>query len=75
MNGWKYPMSREAQAAAALYDLTMVANTGSKDRKKIQPYPRPWPIEDKQKSKAPTVDQKTIREALAKTRENTQNGG
>lgn len=70
LNGWTYPISREAQTLASLYDLTLVANTDSKKRSQVTPYPRPWPDTDKQRSKAPTVDQKTIREALAKTREN-----
>ncbi|MGV9364526.1 hypothetical protein [Amycolatopsis sp. NPDC003731] len=74
LNGWEYPISREAQALASLYDLTLVANTDSKKRNQVEPYPRPWPSEDKNRSKAPTVDQQTIREALARTRENTHRG-
>jgi hypothetical protein len=38
MEGWKYPVSREAIALARLYDLEY-AKTGAKKR---QPYPMPW---------------------------------
>ena len=37
LNGWDYPVSREALALFDLYDL--YANTHYKDPK---PYPRPW---------------------------------
>lgn len=37
LNGWDYPVSREALALFDLYDLT--ANTHFK---KPEPYPRPW---------------------------------
>lgn len=59
---------------ASLYDLTLAAKVDPKKRNQITPYPRPWKSDDKERSKAPTVDQKTIREALAKTREHTQRG-
>lgn len=74
MNGWEYPFSRETQALASLFDLTMVVNTDKNKRNQIDPYPRPWRAKDEERSKAPTVSQKTIREALARTRENTQHG-
>jgi hypothetical protein len=38
MEGWKYPVSREAIALARLYDLEY-AKTGAKNRK---PYPMPY---------------------------------
>lgn len=38
MEGWKYPVTREAIALARLYDLEY-AKTGAKRR---EPYPMPW---------------------------------
>lgn len=64
VNGWRYPMSREALILADLYDLTLTANTDRKKRGRIKPYPRPWKQSGKRSAK-PTVDQKTIRAALA----------
>ena len=43
MEGWDYPMPREAAILADLYDL-QYAKTGAKHRK---PYPRPWETKGK----------------------------
>lgn len=48
LEGWDYPISREALAILDLYDLTMAANS---DGKKGTPKPhggRPWPLDNKQ---------------------------
>ncbi|WP_051549262.1 hypothetical protein [Nocardioides sp. URHA0032] len=48
LEGWDYPISREALAILDLYDLTMAANN---DSKKGRPKPhggRPWPLDNKQ---------------------------
>lgn len=74
MNGWASPFSREVQAIASLYDLTLAANADPKKRNQLQPYPRPWKTEEERRSQAPTVDQKTILDALQNTREHTQHG-
>lgn len=65
--GWRYPWSREAAALADLYDLLVVANTDRKHRGRIEPYPRPFEVDTRQvqRSAKPTVDQTTIRAALA----------
>jgi hypothetical protein len=61
LNGWDYPFSTEARILADLWDLTLSAN--KRRRSKAKPYPRPW--RDKGRSAKPTVDQATIRAALA----------
>lgn len=63
--GWRYPFSPEARALADLYDLTVAANTEKKKRKRAKPYPRPWKTRHGTRSRKPTVDQATIRAALA----------
>ena len=44
MEGWKYPISREALLFADLYDLTVAANTDSKRRPKPHPG-RPFDVD------------------------------
>lgn len=61
---WKYPMSREALILSDLIDITVGMNT--RKGKKPKSYQRPWDKKHKGvKSKKPTVDQATIRAALA----------
>src|SRR5690606_10080863 len=43
MEGWDYPMPREAAILADLYDLQHM----SKSKKKPKPYPRPWETKGK----------------------------
>lgn len=61
LNDWAHPLSHEARTLADLYDLTLSAHKRKGAR--VKPYPRPW--RDKQRSAKPTVDQATIRAALA----------
>lgn len=56
---WEYPMSREAFILADIHDRFTAVNF-----KSPKPYPRPLP-DGKRRSKAPTVDQATVRRALA----------
>ena len=63
--GWSEPWDREALILADLYDRFVEANTAKKDQGKIKPYPRPFDTREKQRSSRPTVDQATIRAALA----------
>lgn len=63
--GWAYPWSHEARALADLYDLTLAANSDRKKRRKAKPYPRPFETNTRSRSRKPTVDQATIRAALA----------
>lgn len=66
LNGWRYPFSHEAKVLADLYDLTLSANTDKKKRGRLKPYPRPWKTKGKgQRSTKPSVDQATVRAALA----------
>jgi hypothetical protein len=57
LNGWDYPLSREALILADLFDATAAVHF-----KKPKPYPRPT---DRSRSKKPTVPQSVIRAALA----------
>lgn len=64
INGWDYPLSREAMALADLYDLTAVANTDKRHRRSLKPYRRPWKNTKGRRSKTPAVDQAAVRAAL-----------
>lgn len=64
INEWKHPFSSEARVLADLFDLQVAMNT--KKGKKPKPYPRPWSKKTQGvRSQKPTVDQATIRAALA----------
>ncbi|MPZ66165.1 MAG: hypothetical protein GEU83_11840 [Pseudonocardiaceae bacterium] len=65
INGWDHPFSQEAAILADLFDVTVAANTEPKRRNQTRPYPRPWPSDQGQRSKPATVDQSTVRAALA----------
>lgn len=66
VQGWDYPLSHEARTLADLYDITVLANADPKKRSRIKPYPRPWPTQTNAvRSEKPTVDQATIKAALA----------
>ena len=66
VNGWRYPFTHEAKILADLYDLTITANTDKKKRGRIKPYPRPWKVKGQShRSTKPSVDQDTVRAALA----------
>jgi hypothetical protein len=41
--GWDYPATREAIVLMDLFDL----QHNSKSKRKIKPYPRPWPVNQK----------------------------
>lgn len=66
VQGWSYPLSREAMALADLYDVTLMSNVDKRKRGRVKPYPRPWETNtDTHRSSKPTVGQETIRAALA----------
>jgi len=54
MQGWDYPMSREAMALADLYDVAALDLTRGSKGPKPKPYPRPW-RRDRQTHKYGTV--------------------
>jgi hypothetical protein len=65
VHGWDHPTTHEVRVLMDLYDLTRRANTDKRHQSRIKPYPRPWPDTNVTRSAPATVDQKTIRAALA----------
>ena len=65
LEGWDFPISREALAIYDLYDLTVLANS---DTKKGKPKPRPgrpFPMTDRQERKWGNTGGRTREEVVA----------
>lgn len=65
LEGWEFPISREALAIYDLYDLTVIANS---DTKKGKPKPRPgrpFPMNDRQERKWGNTGGRTREEVVA----------
>lgn len=59
--GWEHPVSWEWITAVDLYDL----QHSSKSKKKIKPYPRPWPDENKSRMGGDRKVRRTAEEVMA----------
>lgn len=68
LGDWEYPLSREGLILSDLIDITRQIHTKPRQRSRMEPYQRPFPVERPSvtKSRKPQVDQATIRRVLHK---------